>query len=82
MFLLGYVRVAPFQGAFPRVSIPRPEGCLKAWAIVSDRSAVWTAGFGLVSLGEQALITPFATASSVPLAWVDHKPGKQPNTLF
>ena len=64
MFLLGYVRVAPFQGAFPRVSIPRPEGSLKAWAIVSDRFAVWTAGFGSMSLDKQALVTTFTTASS------------------
>jgi hypothetical protein len=25
IILLGYVRVAPFQGTFPRVLIPRPE---------------------------------------------------------
>ena len=37
IILLGYVGVAPFQGAFPRVLIPRPEGCLKAWAIDRGR---------------------------------------------
>jgi hypothetical protein len=35
--LSGYVRVAPCQGAFPRVLIPRPEG-LGYWSVAAWRS--------------------------------------------
>ena len=57
IILLGYVRVARFQGAFPGVLIPRPEGlvyCLLPLGGLDRR----------ISLGEQALVTPFATGSS------------------
>ena len=59
-FGMGYGGMAPFQVAFPRPMIPRPEG-LSYWSLTASRSGrrIWS-----MSLSGQALVTTFATASS------------------